>query len=82
MENLNVFYFRVISSASTDLYPENTLANFTNTFPLTLKTHHSEGWRVALDNIVCSNNFLVNNKIRDIQVFCDQITPQLGQFFF
>ena len=49
--------FYIISNASKDLFPENTLAEFKNVFPKTLTFKEEDKWEVGLEAIGLSSMF-------------------------
>lgn len=76
---VSVKYVRLVSSASLDIYPSNTTVSFTNVLPSPLNVPKSEGWRVCLSSIVCSNHFARDSKVHFLKVKCPQVSPKLGQ---
>ena len=47
----------VLSNACTDLFPNNTLTNFTNKLPSTLRLREEDNWEVGIESIGISSLF-------------------------
>lgn len=74
------FYVYLLSNASLDLYPNNTLSRFKVALdsPILLNRHH--GWKVALSSVSCHNNIALENRNETTYFFvdCNIINPQLN----
>jgi len=49
--------FYLLSNASTDIFPENTLTEFRNIFPTTLRFDENDKWEVGIETIGVSSMF-------------------------
>ena len=78
MEKNTDFYVRLVSSDCLDLFPGNTLLSFSNTLSPPLHIPRAEGWKVALHEITCHNEFSSGNKLSLVKIKCDQLSPDLG----
>ena len=74
------FFVYLLSNASLDLYPSNTLSRFkvALTSPLLVNRHH--GWKLALSSVSCHNNINLENRNETTYFFvdCNIINPQLN----
>jgi len=83
----NHFYVTLFSNASTDLYPNNTIARFTTELPRPIELGTSDRWEVGLCEFTYPPNNVGTFKptllVGDTTglIYCDLITPQyVGKF--
>ena len=72
--------FYIISNASKDIYPHNTLTDFRNRFPKTLSFNERDRWEVGIETIGLSSmfrNIHLPNKIDVPSVMVGEITIPL-----
>lgn len=72
--------FYIISNASKDIYPHNTLTDFRNRFPKTLSFNEKDRWEVGIETIGLSSmfrNIHLPNKIDVPSVMVGEITIPL-----
>jgi hypothetical protein len=63
----------LISNASLDIYPENSLTSFTNELPYVINTPKSENWGICLRYITLSELIIEDIKTDNIFVQCTNI---------
>ena len=69
--------FYLLSNASVDLYPGNTLASFTNQLPTPLNLPTNEAWALSLQNISITAKFKEGFERNIIKVECKEIKPSI-----
>ena len=78
----NHFYVTLFSNASTDLYPNNTIARFTTELPRPIELGTSDRWEVGLceftyppNNVGTFKQMLLVGDTTGL-IYCDLISPQ------
>ena len=70
------FYIYLISNASSDLYPDNTLTQFSNHLDHSINL--GGDWMVCLQSIYISLNWMNEKEESGIRVICPQIQSHFG----